>query len=127
MPGKSILLIEFEPGLRDILSGCLGELGDWNVTLSSSIREALKLCGIHRPDVILLDASAIEDDVLILVEQLKQYAVHQAVPILLLSSKANWFTLKEFNQMGFCGAIGKPFNPSTLSCQVSRLIQSWHA
>ncbi|PSN15539.1 response regulator [filamentous cyanobacterium CCT1] len=121
MPNSSILLIESETSLRAVLGACLSELGGWNVVLSSSIREAIKLCETSRPDVILMDASAPEDDALILIEQLKQYSFRQAVPILLISSRADWFTQKEFRRMGFSGAISKPFNPSTLSSQVVHL------
>ncbi|MBW4481832.1 MAG: response regulator [Tildeniella torsiva UHER 1998/13D] len=124
MPSHSILLIENEAGLRDVLGDCLSELGGWEVRLSESIQEGIKLCEEKRPDVILIDASTPENDAILLVEQLKQYSVSQSVPILLISSRANWFTLKEFRQMGFSGAISKPFNPSTLSSQVYRLMTS---
>ena len=122
MPKKSILLIEHEADLRDILGDCLSEIGDWQVAVSSSMEEGINLCEISRPDVVLVDASTLEDDALLLVEQLKKYSKAHAVPIFLLSSRAGWFTLKEFNQMGFSGAISKPFNPSTLSSQVSQLM-----
>lgn len=124
MPSHSVLLIEHEAGLRDVLGDCLSELGDWEVRLSESIQEGIELCKEKRPDVILMDASTSENDAILLVEQLKQYSVSQSVPILLISSRANWFTLKEFRQMGFSGAISKPFNPSTLSSQVYHLMTS---
>ncbi|WP_277622049.1 response regulator [Latilactobacillus sakei] len=117
-------MIENEAGLRDILGDCLSELGGWEVRLSESIQEGIVLCEEQRPDVILMDASTSENDAILLVEQLKQYSVSQSVPILLISSLANWFSLQEFRQMGFSGAISKPFNPSTLSSQVYRLMTS---
>jgi CheY-like chemotaxis protein len=126
MPSNSILLIENEAGLRDVLGDCLKELGGWEVRLSGSVQEGIRLCEEKRPDVILIDASISENDAILLVEQLKQYSVRQSVPLFLISSRANWFTLKEFRQMGFSGAISKPFNPSTLSSQVHRLMTSEH-
>ncbi len=122
MLSKSILLIEQEAGLRDVLGDCLSELGDWDVRLSGSIQEGIRLCEEKRPDVILIDASTSENDAILLVEQLKQYSESQSVPILLISSRASWFTLKEFRRMGFSGAISKPFDPSTLSSQVHHLM-----
>ncbi|WOD40007.1 response regulator [Nodosilinea sp. E11] len=121
MPKQSILLIEHETHLRYILSDCLSELGGWEVTPSTSIQEGIQLCEKKRPDVILMDASAPEPEALILIEKLKQYSSTQAVPIVLISALANWLTPKEFHQMGFGGAIGKPFNPSTLSAQIFHL------
>jgi len=122
MVNKSILLIEHEVSLGEVLRICLSEFGGWHVTLTTSIQTAIDLCAVTHPDAILLDASPSETDALIFVEQLKQHSVTQAIPILLISSRANWFTADQLQQMGFCGAISKPFNPANLAAQVSRLL-----
>jgi CheY-like chemotaxis protein len=122
MPAKSILLIEREAGIREVLQTCLSEFGGWRVTLSDSIQEGVDLCMAIHPDVILLDASTSETDALIFLEQLKQHSVTQSIPILLITARASWFTLKQLHQMGFAGAITKPFDPSTLSAQIAHLV-----
>jgi CheY-like chemotaxis protein len=122
MPDRLILLIEYEANLRHVLGACLREFGGWNVTLSASIEEGIELCEKNRPDVILMDAFTPENDAVILIELLKQYSAKQAVPLLLISTRATWFTRRELNQMGFSGAIGKSLDPSTLSSQIFRLI-----
>jgi DNA-binding response OmpR family regulator len=122
MPTKSILLIEHEASIREVLRTCLSEFGGWRVTLSSSIQEGVDLCMATRPDVILLDASTSETDALIFIEQLKQHSSDRAIPILLITARASWFTSTQLHRMGFAGAITKPFNPSTLSTQVSHLL-----
>lgn len=124
MPSYSILLIEYEASLREVFRDCLKELGGWHVTPTESIENGLELCSKHRPDVILVDASTPEQDALILIEQLKQYSVDNDIPIVLISTKADWFTVQELRHMGFSGAINKPFNPSTLSSQVLHWMQS---
>ena len=122
MPSSRLLLIEHEASLRSVLDACLGELGDWKVTSSRSIQEGISLCNQHHPNVILVDASTPEDDALLLMEQLKRDSQRRAIPIVLISAKADWFTISELHQMGFLGAISKPFNPSTLSAQIHRLV-----
>lgn len=122
MPTKSILLIEHEASIREVLHACFSEFGGWKVTISSSIQEGIDLCTTIHPDVILLDASTSEADALLFVEQLKQSSMTQLIPILLISARASWFTKDQLHQMGFAGAIPKPFNPSTLSAQVSCLL-----
>lgn len=122
MSTKSILLIEHEPAIREVLHICLSEFGGWRVTLSNSIQEGIALCSTNCPDAILLDTSTSETDALIFVEQLKQHSVAQSIPIVLLSSRANWFTPGQLQEMGFVGAIAKPFNPTTLTAQFSRLL-----
>lgn len=120
---KSVLVIEYEADIREILHTCLSEFDDWRVTLSSSIQEGIALCVALSPDVILLDASTAEADALLFMEQLKQQSTTQSVPILLITARASWFSLHELNQMGFAGAIAKPFKPSTLPHQVARLLK----
>jgi len=122
MPKRSILLIEHESSLREILQVSLNELGGLRVIQSNSIQEATNFCATSHPDAILLDASTAETDALIFVEQLKLYSMSKAIPILLLTARANWFTERQMKQMGFAGAINKPFNPSTISIQISQLL-----
>jgi len=122
MSTKSILLIEQDVSIREVVQICLNEFGGWRVTLSNSIREGVDACMNSRPDAILLDTSTPEADALIFIEQLKQYSLAQSIPILLITARANWFTLQELHRMGFAGAITKPFIPATLSAEVSYLL-----
>lgn len=122
MAPKTILLIEHEAGIQEVLHACLSEFGGWSVTLSNSIQEGVNLCMTIYPDVILLDTSTSETDSLLFIEQLKQYSVTQSIPILLITARASWFTLKQLHQMGFAGAITKPFNPFTIATQISHLL-----
>jgi CheY-like chemotaxis protein len=125
MRAKSILLIEPEASIREVLHFCLRELGDWQVTSSSSIQEGIEVCrGERELDAILLDTSSSETDVLIFTEQLKQHSMMRSIPILLITARASWFTLSQFREMGFAGAIAKPFNSSTLSAQIHHLLES---
>ncbi|WP_088889091.1 response regulator [Leptolyngbya ohadii] len=124
MSAKAILLIEPELSLREVLSVCLRELGGWQVILSSSIQEGVQLCSAVQLDTILLDTSTAETDALLFTEQLKQHSVTRSIPILLMTARASWFTPKQLRQMGFAGAIAKPFNPSTLSAQIVGLLEA---
>lgn len=123
MPTKSILLIEDEASIREVLYTCLSELGGWRVIVANSIQEGIEQCMTARPDAILLDTSTSETDALIFVEQLKQHSANQSIPILLITARASWFTLEQLHRMGFLGAIAKPFNPSTLAAQIARLLE----
>jgi CheY-like chemotaxis protein len=122
MASKFILVIEHEASLGKVLSACLREFGSWKVTLSNSIREGIHLCEQEKPHAILIDASTPEIDALLFIEQLKRYSSEHSIPIVLISSRASWYTAQQLYQMGFAGAINKPFNPSTLSADISRLL-----
>ncbi len=122
MSTKSILLIEYESQLREVLKTCLSELGHWKVTPLNSVSQGVELCRTTRPDAIILDTSTPEMDAILFIEQLKKYSMIHSVPILLMSSRASWFTSAQLKEMGFAGVIAKPFNPATLSHQVSTLL-----
>jgi len=123
MAKKSILLIEHETSLQEVLRASLQEFGGWHVTLSSSIREGIRLCEQVRPNAILIDTSTPELDALLFAEQLKTYSRNQGIPILFISSRASLFTNQQLRQMGFAGAISKPFNLSTLPAQIARILE----
>lgn len=122
MPTKSILLIEHEASIGEVLYTCLSEFGGWRVTLSSSIRRGIELCITAQPDAILLDTSTSETDALIFIEQLKQHSINQSIPILLITARASWFTSEQLHQLGFAGAISKPFDPTSIAAQVALLL-----
>lgn len=122
MSTKSILLIEQDISVQEVLHICLSEFAGWRVILSSSIQEGIDLCKATHPDAILLDTCTPESDALIFIEQLKQHSIHQSIPILLITARASWFTSKQLHEMGFAGAITKPFNPSTLPSQVAHFL-----
>lgn len=122
MPVKSILLIEYEASLAEVLRTSLSVFSGWKITLSSSIQEGIQLCNLFTPDAIMLDTSTSEADALLFIEQLKQHSMTKSIPIVLITGRANWFDARQLNQMGFTGAITKPFDPSTLSAQVAQLL-----
>lgn len=122
MPVKSILLIAHEASLGEVLCTSLSVFSGWKVTLSNSIQLGIQLCTMFTPDAILLDTSTSEADALIFVEQLKQHSTIKSIPIVLITGRANWFNAGQLNQMGFAGAVTKPFDPSTLSAQIAQLL-----
>ncbi len=123
MSTKSILLIQPEADIREVLRISLSDIGGWRVILANSVQQGLELCMTTHTHAILLDASTSETDALLFVEQLKQHSIAQSIPILLISARASWFTPEQLHQMGFAGAIAKPFNPSSLPAQVSQLLR----
>lgn len=122
MSAKSILLIEHEDSMREVLRISLSEFGGWKVALANSIQKGIEFCIASTPDVILLEASSPETDALLFIEELKQRSSLRSIPILLITARANWFTSNQLNEWGFAGAITKPFEPSALPTQIARLL-----
>jgi len=105
MPTKLILLIDDEANVREVVQACLKDLGGWNVLSVASAQEGLKMLSVERPDVILLDVLMPGMDGITFIQQIKDNPLAQAIPVLLLTSKARWFTPRQLQQLGVVDAI----------------------
>ena len=54
---KTILLINSEPNVREVLQACLSHLGGWQVLSTGSPSEGLQLAARNQLDAILFDLS----------------------------------------------------------------------
>jgi CheY-like chemotaxis protein len=111
---KTILLIDDEASVRELVDACLSDLAGWNVITVASAQEGLKQLTIAHPDAILLDVLMPGMDAITFVQRLHQNPLTQSIPVLLLTVRAPWFTPGKLQQLGIVAAIAKPFNPVTL-------------
>jgi len=122
MTSKVVLLIDDEPCIREIVQACLRDLCGWSVMAVSSAQEALAHLSIEQPDLILLDVLMPGMDGITFIQQLNKTSLKRAIPIILLSAKARWFTPQQLSQLGVAEAISKPFNPVTLPQDIMRIL-----
>lgn len=121
MAQKLILLIDHEASVRTVLQVCLSRLGGWDVLSVSSLESGLATLGDRQPDAILLDSPALAGSALPFILKLRR-DMAKPVPILLITSRAKWFTPQQLKDMGVVGALLKPFNPVTLPAQISAML-----
>lgn len=114
MATKSILIIDDEASVRELVHACLSDLAGWNVITAASAQEGLQQLASERPDAILLDVLMPGMDVITFLHRLHENAAIQSIPVILLTVRARWFTSKKLQQIGVTEAIAKPFNPVTL-------------
>ncbi len=135
MARKLILLIEQDDSIREVLLVCLKHLAGWNVVSFESSQESLDMAIEDQPDAILLDAFMSKssnsfiskNDGLgfiqrLIIQKLREHPVTCSAPIVLMTDKANWFTPTQLRSLGVNGTIAKPFDPTTLPSQMSRLL-----
>jgi CheY-like chemotaxis protein len=122
MTEKLILLIDPEDSVREVLKLCLCYLGGWNVLSAGSFQDGLEALSIEQPDAIVLGVSPSEIDDWAFIQYLKNNPLTCAIPILLLCTRASWFSSQQLQDMGVVGAIAKPFNSSTLAIQIAELL-----
>jgi CheY-like chemotaxis protein len=139
MARKLILLIEQDDSIREVLLVCLKHLAGWNVVSFESSQESLEMAIEDQPDAILLDAFMSKSSNAftaksgglgfiqkLIIQKLREHPVTCSAPIVLMTDKANWFTPKQLESLGVDGTIAKPFDPTTLPTQMSRLL-GWTA
>lgn len=119
---KSILLIDYEANVREILQVCLSEIGGWNAIAAASFEEGLALLLEEKVDAIVMDNFTAKRDSIKFIQKLKANPITQSIPILLITYKASWYNRQHLQDMSVVGAIAKPFDPVRLPVQISQLL-----
>ena len=118
-PGrKTILIVDDEPDVLDMLSECLSEEG-YIMVRASSGEEALRLAEIHRPFAITLDVIMSEMDGWEVLQRLKTNPDTKDIPVIIVSvaeEKETGFVLGAF------GYINKSFTRDALMEEIKKLL-----
>jgi CheY-like chemotaxis protein len=122
MNTKLVLLVDNEANVREIVQACLQDLGGWDVHSVASTQEGLDKAVAVQPDAIVLDISMLEIDGLTFLQKLRANPVTQLIPVVLLTAKARWFNQHQLQSFGVAGAIAKPFNPISLTHEITNAL-----
>ncbi|WP_017303576.1 response regulator [Spirulina subsalsa] len=119
MSNKTLLVIDDEERILEVVKACLEDLGGWNTITVQSSQEGLQRLDKDSFDAILLDISMPDLDGFQFFDQLQQNNSRSQTPVILLTAKALPEDREKFAQMGIAGVITKPFNPLTLCDRVA--------
>lgn len=119
---KCILLIDDEDDIREATQICLEITGEWQVLTASCAQEGLVKAALHQPDIILLDVMMPDMDGLTTFQKLQENSATQNIPVILLTAKAQPAEQRRFTQLNVAAVITKPYDPFTLSMQVSQAL-----
>jgi CheY-like chemotaxis protein len=118
---KTVLLIDDEENICEIVQVCLEMFGNWKATTARSGEEALAALTTDQPDVIILDVMMPNMDGLTVLKQLKETPQLANIPVVLLTARADLTEPQKLLQLGVQGAIAKPFDPTKLADQISKI------
>lgn len=119
---KTILLVDDELNVREIVKLCLQDLAGWNVVTADSPLEGLQRAIRDSPDAIVLDISIRDTASFELINTIRNNPETQAIPVVLLSAKVRWLNSQILRQYEVAGIILKPFDPVTLPAQIATLL-----
>ena len=119
MSRRSVLLIDDEPDIREVVELSLGSVAGWEVLTASSGADGVELASEQQPEVILLDVMMPGLDGPATLEVLRARDETRAIPVLFMTAKAQAGELSRYASLGVAGVIPKPFDPMTLSDRVA--------
>ena len=122
MSRRTVLLIDDEPDIREVVELSLGSVAGWEVLTASSGADGVALASAQRPDVILLDVMMPGLDGPATLDVLRGRDETRAIPVLFMTAKAQAGELTRYASLGVAGVIPKPFDPMTLSDRVAAVL-----
>jgi CheY-like chemotaxis protein len=122
MTKKSILLIDDEETIQEVVQVGIEIESGWQVAIASSGAEGIDLAQTQQPDVILLDVMMPEMDGIDTLSQLKSNQKTSAIPVIFLTAKAQAEEKNQFQSLGVVDVITKPFNSMTLASQIATIL-----
>ena len=122
MTVKTILLINSEPNIREVMQVCLSQLGGWQVLSTGSPSAGLSIAVQSQPDAIVLDLTASDMDYITFLQKLRADAATQTVPVVILTSGAKWLNLKYLQEFQVAGALEYLPDPTEIPKQIAKLL-----
>lgn len=125
MVTKRILLIDDEPGIRQVIPIAFKIITSWETLVADSCQAGIALAEAEQPDAILLDVMMPEMDGITTFGQMQANPAIRSIPTILLTAKAQASDRQRFAQLAIAGIITKPFKAPDLVNQI-RLILNWN-
>ena len=116
---KRILVIDDEDDIREVAQLSLEMTTGWDVVSAASGAAGIEAARARRPDAILLDVMMPEMDGPTTFQRLRADAATAAIPVILLTAKAQSSDRSRFMDLGVDGVLTKPFDPLTLGSEVA--------
>jgi len=116
-----VLIAEDNPDMRELLAMIVGR--EFRIRVTSNGREALEALGESAPDLVLSDVMMPEMSGIDLCKAIKENAETQAIPVILVTSKAEREMKIEGLERGADDYVTKPFHPRELLARVRSLVR----
>ena len=122
MSARTILVVDDDDEIREIVGLALEVMGGWTVLSADRGAAGLKLAREARPDVVLLDVMMPEMDGPTMFSRMQVDPVLRDIPVVLLTAKVQVGHVQVWDSLPVAGVIPKPFNPATLTDQIDELV-----
>ncbi|MEQ5816017.1 response regulator [Marinobacter sp. NFXS11] len=118
-----VLYVEDDPDIRAIAEIALQDVGGFEAAVCESGVAALAAAPDFDPELILLDVMMPGMDGPATLKALRELDGMADVPVIFMTARLQNSEIREYRELGALGVIPKPFDPMTLSDQISRILQ----
>jgi two-component system phosphate regulon response regulator PhoB len=122
MAQKTILVVEDDADIRELLSFSLGKEG-YNVVTAESAERAERVLQRTTPDVILLDLMLPQKDGFTFCKELRANEKTAHVPILMVTAREEDADIVAGLEVGADDYVAKPFSPRILSARIKAVLR----
>lgn len=122
MTRKTVLIVDDEPAIRDMLKVAL-EIADFNCIEAKNAYEAQVAVTDHKPDLVLLDWMMPEVSGIELLRRWRQHEETANLPVIMLTAKAEEDNAVRGLDTGADDYISKPFSPRELASRIRALVR----
>ncbi|MCA6501047.1 MAG: response regulator [Pseudanabaena sp.] len=119
---KTILLIDDEDYILQIVEACIENFSNWRPALAASGDEGLAAAAKAKPDAILLDMMMPNMDGFTFLKNLKADPQLADIPVVLITARLDLLETQKLSQLGVKGAIAKPFHATKLVDQITKIL-----
>lgn len=120
MPPRTVLIVDDDADIREIVQFALELDPDWKVVGEAEGERAVDRAVETRPDVILLDVNLAGMDGPATLAALRADSRTAGIPVLFLTANTRPADVERLRDLGATGVLAKPFDPLSLGIQVRR-------
>jgi CheY-like chemotaxis protein len=117
-----ILIVDDEDDIREVAALSLETVAGWEVHTAANGQQGLTSAAELKPDAILLDVMMPGMDGPTTFRELRRNPATAKIPVLLLTAKVQANDQRRFADLGVEAVLFKPFDPLTLSQQISDVL-----
>jgi two-component system phosphate regulon response regulator PhoB len=122
MNDKTILVVDDEPAIRDMISTALDVAG-FDCLQAENAQQAHAMIIDEKPDLVLLDWMMPGTSGIELIRRLQRDELTKNVPVIMLTAKANEDNVVQGLEVGADDYITKPFSPRALVARINAVLR----
>ena len=122
MNDKTILVVDDEPAIRDMISTALDVAG-FNCLQAENAQQAHAMIIDEKPDLVLLDWMMPGTSGVELIRRLQRDELTKNVPVIMLTAKTNEDNIVQGLEVGADDYITKPFSPRALIARINAVLR----